>query len=78
MTSRSGDEVPVDIWAEVFDRLLGDAFVFNPDPFSVSSNPHTMFRHWYNYDRLADIERQRLLLRLVSSTWKALADNHPN
>lgn len=69
--------LPTEIWAEIFDQLLHHPVLFNPDPLSATGNPHTSLRQWYNYPLLESIERQRRVLRLVSSSWKALADKSP-
>ena len=74
----SGDAIPTDIWAEIFDHLLYDPILFNPDPLSDCLNPHTALRMWYDYPLLENLERQRRRLRLVSSTWEILAEKHVN
>ena len=78
MVNALGHALPIEIWAEIFDQLLHDPVVFDPDPLSACRNPHTSLRRWYNYPLLEVIEKQRRVLRLVSLTWKSLADKHPS
>lgn len=65
---------PVEIWAEIFDQLLYEPALANPNPFYPGCNPHTALIDWFDQTRLRKVERQRRILRLVSQTWKAVAD----
>jgi hypothetical protein len=66
--------LPLEIWTEIFGELLYEPALVNPSPFYSGCNPHTALIEWYDETRLQQVERQRRLLRLVSHTWKAIAD----
>jgi hypothetical protein len=68
--------LPVEIWAEIFDHLLYEPGMVEKTPFYPGCNPHTALIEWCNEARLQQVESQRRLLRLVSYTWKILADRN--
>ncbi|KIM25074.1 hypothetical protein M408DRAFT_223342 [Serendipita vermifera MAFF 305830] len=68
---------PIEIWKEVVDALLYDPVVFRCDPYYPGCNFHTALTQWNDWKHLRNLEIQRGILRLVSRSWKSLADSYP-
>lgn len=66
--------VPVEIWKEIFDHILYDPVIFLTNPFYSGCNPHSALHDWTDATCFRKLEHQRGLLRLVSRSWKVLAD----
>ncbi|KIM19680.1 hypothetical protein M408DRAFT_193879, partial [Serendipita vermifera MAFF 305830] len=69
---------PIEIWKEVIDALLYDPVVFSCDPYYPGCNLHTALNQWNDWEHLRNLEVQRGILRLVSHSWKSLADSYPH
>lgn len=65
---------PVEIWQEIINQILFDPILFLHDPFYPGCNYHTALNEWSDTTRLLKLEVQRGILRLVSRSWKRLAD----
>ncbi|KIM20021.1 hypothetical protein M408DRAFT_30726 [Serendipita vermifera MAFF 305830] len=68
---------PVEIWQEIIEHILYDPIAFITDPYYPGCNLHTAYNEWTDRKRLRKLEAQRGTLRLVSRSWKDLADLHP-
>ena len=66
---------PIEIWQEIIDYLLFDPVLFLPDPYYSGCNLHTALFEWVDGNRGRKLEIQRATLRLVSRSWKILADS---
>lgn len=68
---------PIEIWKEIIDMVLCGSVYFIHDPFYKGCNPHTALRQWSDGKPIRKLEAQRGTLRLVSHSWKILADACP-
>ncbi|KIM25079.1 hypothetical protein M408DRAFT_26483 [Serendipita vermifera MAFF 305830] len=67
---------PVEIWQNIIHHVLYDPIAFLDDPYYPGCNLHTAYNEWTDGKRLCKLEAQRGTLRLVSRSWKVLADLH--
>lgn len=67
-------KTPVEIWQEIVDQLLFNPMLFSLDPLYPGCNFHTALNEWFDTKRMRTLEIQRGILRLVSRSWKAIAD----